>query len=1171
MNYRLGIDLGTSSLGWCCLKTENSEVVDILDMGVRIFPDGRNDKSKDPLCVARRDARSSRTRLKRFKQRQRQLINHLQQSGLLPANTADLKKLEGLNPYELRAIAVYKKISPYELGRAIFHINQRRGFLSNRQEERNKNNTKTQKAMDNLQDRINECNCSTLGEFLFKSGHYRFKNETDTNGNLKVDADTLYPNRQMYQDEFEKIWAKQKEFYPDILTNDLKKKIQNDIFYQRPLRRQETGFCWLEPEERRCPKAYVIAQQFRIMSDITNLRIGYPYDRALEKAEREILFEFLDNPPANSYDKEYYIPWEKILQCLHLDGNVALNLMKTYKKGLLCNITNAISGDEQSFGYLWHKFPTDVKDRIVYDLQDYSLKDEETEAKLLKICPELNKFQINAILDKSLYLPDGYMNFSAKAMQKLVNDMQLCGSDVETAIENVYHKTTADAGYFEEKEKLPPYQELFTESLIGGNKDKYDKELDYDNYMGRITNVSVHIALNQLRAVVNELIEKYGKPDGITIELGRELTKGKKALADIDKKHRENEKINNEAKTEIRKAGFAISLFNIEKYKVWLNCNRQDLYTGKNIELSDLFTEKYEIEHILPYSWSYDDTYDNKIITRANINRRKSNQLPYDFFSDEQQLKAVAKNDEEFAEMFLDNVTERAKDIDKLRGNFRKTFNFKAIKWRFSKNAREIFNKNNKNMARDLTDMQYMSKLAKKYLTCICSPDKIVSAKGAMTDLLKSIWDITDTLPEDYRLWEPQKWQKEDILDWQKKKIGRENVALTDDEINKLAQKSVDEMDNDTIHNMTLVGKDRTVHYHHALDAFVLANISTRIVQIISPKALANEVEILSEQHNKTLYEIQKSILKSRISYKPYEKFNKEDLSLRLRDIIISYKNPIDKLKSIIKKAEKYGKNLSNFSFAPICEDTAFSIKQILKISGNDMDIEFSVHKKEGKCNEKHKLSTMVPIFRTREQKREFLNMYPQWLRAVARKKNMSKDEYTVIEQNFISTFTKDKAFKWYASAGNYGAQIYQINKNDKFSPNKNEEWSLEIMPNYYAFERRGKFFWKDIYPTAKLITCLKINDVVEATFGRDDKLESGFSKIKNWVKLQFVNHQDKQKLKLLFRVKKMSGGNIYLRPLHVAQEDNGDVKSWACSVGKFKLYKCRKVCVTPTGKILRG
>ena len=128
MKYRLGLDLGTSSLGWCCLGIENEDNRKILDMGVRIFPDGRNDKTKDPLCVARREARTSRTRLRRFKQRQAQLIADLQSIGLLPEDKHAFKELEKLNPYELRAEAIKTKLEPFKLGRAISQLNKRRGL-----------------------------------------------------------------------------------------------------------------------------------------------------------------------------------------------------------------------------------------------------------------------------------------------------------------------------------------------------------------------------------------------------------------------------------------------------------------------------------------------------------------------------------------------------------------------------------------------------------------------------------------------------------------------------------------------------------------------------------------------------------------------------------------------------------------------------------------------------------------------------------------------------------------------------------------------------------------------------------------------------------------------------------------------------------------------------------
>lgn len=1199
MDYRMGIDIGTSSLGWCCLKMENGKVAGILDLGVRIFPDSRNDKTKDPLCVARRDARSSRRRLKRFRLRQAQLIEYLQASGLLPSDKAEFKNLEKLNPYELRSKALYNKIPLYELGRAIFHLNQRRGFLSNRKEEKDEQSdddnkqkksqkkkiSKTQMAMNTLWQKIKEKNCQTLGEYLFKTGIYRFKNATDEKGRLKVDENTTYPNRQMYKDEFDKIWEAQKKYYPQILTDELKIKLRdNDIFYQRPLKKQETGFCWLEPDERRCPKAYIAAQQFRIISEVNNLEINYPEKRVLTKEEREKLFAFLNNPLTGIYDGDYVVSFANILNHMNLPENTTFNLMKNKREGLKCNITNAIFGSTENFGKKWYNYSDEKQKEIIDILLDYSLTKEEVKDELMCACTDISQDNLEEVIEQSLFLPDGYMSLSEKALRKLTEEMSFCGCYYAQAVENVYHIT----GEFAIRSELPPYQELFTEQLIGGNKEIFDKELDYDNYMGRITNVSVHIALNQLRQVVNEIIDKYGNPSGITIELGRELTKGKKALDDIEKKQKENAKINQEAREAIRKLGAKITPFNMEKYKVWRNLNpnkveeRIDLYTGKVIKLSDLFSWDYEIEHILPYSWTYDDSYSNKIITRANINRQKLNQLPYDFFSDENQLKAVAKDSDELQEMQLEKVKERAKDIDKARKNIKKTFNFNAITWRFSKNACDIFNKNSNNMARDLTDMQYMSKLAKKYLTCICPDSCIVSAKGQITDIMKKVWNIYDVMPEDYRLWQPQKWQKDDITARKAKRILQQNPELGDKEATELAKKEVAELSDNEIQNLTSVGKDRSIHYHHALDAFTLANINQGIVQKLSSERFANEVEEYQEKQNResekendyiTLSEARMSLLKQSGKFYalPYENFDKQDLTNRLRSIVVSYRNIPDKIKLIMKKSAKTGKNPAHFSFAAITEDTAFGFRKILSIKNGDMDLEFSVRKSGKRVREKHSLSTMVPVFRNKEQKEKFLQLYSEWQKVCVRQKAIGKDEYARIEREFIDSFSKDKAFKWYASAGNYAAQIYQINKNDKYAPNPNEDWSLEILPNYYAFERQGKFFWKDIYPTAKLITTLHINDVVQAIFSADDELEGGFSKIRAWVKEQFRLHSEAEELKLLFRVKKMSGSSIFLRPLHIAQEDNGDLKSWQCSIGKFKQYHCRKVSVTPLGKVIGG
>ena len=133
--YRLGLDLGTNSIGWAMLAlNENNEPHKIIDAGVRIFSDGRDPQSKEPLAVARRIARGARRRRDRFLARKEKLMNYLIKIGLMPEDELERKKLELLNPYKLRTKALDQALQPYELGRAIFHLNQRRGFKSNRKE-----------------------------------------------------------------------------------------------------------------------------------------------------------------------------------------------------------------------------------------------------------------------------------------------------------------------------------------------------------------------------------------------------------------------------------------------------------------------------------------------------------------------------------------------------------------------------------------------------------------------------------------------------------------------------------------------------------------------------------------------------------------------------------------------------------------------------------------------------------------------------------------------------------------------------------------------------------------------------------------------------------------------------------------------------------------------------
>ena len=106
--YRLGLDLGTNSVGWATLDLDkNNEPLKIIASGVRIFSDGREPKTGEPLAVARRISRGMRRRRDRFLSRKKTLMNYLIQINLMPQDEISRKKLELLNPYELRTKALY--------------------------------------------------------------------------------------------------------------------------------------------------------------------------------------------------------------------------------------------------------------------------------------------------------------------------------------------------------------------------------------------------------------------------------------------------------------------------------------------------------------------------------------------------------------------------------------------------------------------------------------------------------------------------------------------------------------------------------------------------------------------------------------------------------------------------------------------------------------------------------------------------------------------------------------------------------------------------------------------------------------------------------------------------------------------------------------------------------
>lgn len=313
---RLGLDIGTNSIGWWLYGTDGGRISEVMDGGVRIFSDGRDPKTKASLAVDRRAARAQRRRRDRYLRRKAALMKRMAQVGLMPGDPSEAKALEVLDPYELRARGLDSLLPLTHFGRALFHLNQRRGFNSNRKTDRGDNESgKIKDATARLDQVMMAKGARTYGEFLHmrRAAAPDPKNVPSVRTRLTVaqrdDAEKeevgydFYPDRKHLSEEFDKLWAAQAQHAPDVLTDDLRDEIAAIIFHQRPLKTPEVGLCLFTgqdgvPErDKRIPSAHPLNQRRILMETVNNLKVSARGERsrALTREERDRILFALDN------------------------------------------------------------------------------------------------------------------------------------------------------------------------------------------------------------------------------------------------------------------------------------------------------------------------------------------------------------------------------------------------------------------------------------------------------------------------------------------------------------------------------------------------------------------------------------------------------------------------------------------------------------------------------------------------------------------------------------------------------------------------------------------------------------------------------------------------------------------------------------------------------------
>ncbi len=778
MNKIIGLDLGTNSIGWA-IRNPQLEENQIIDNGVLIFKKGVGQDSsgnEEPMVFKRTKNRGIRRNYQVKKYQKWQLIKTLieTESQFCPLSKKDFEawyhydkairkrvyptstlfhnwlKLdfnndsvsEYENPYQLRAKAIREKLSNLEIGRALYHLVQRRGFLSGRKEQGNESET-ISKGIEG------------------RPGSDAITNLIETEGSLGAALATLDTRFDRIRNRY--ILRKQVEHELNLICevqgiskdSDFYKNIHKAIIWQRPLRSQKglVGKCTLEKNKTRCPISHPQFEVFRAWSVINNIK--YKYKSEEKNNFRTIPTEWKEKIWKEKFlkKKDTSFDFEEIIKLL--DGGYDFNY-KTHQNiaaSPICAGLYEIFGENwqtQKIGKytledIWHVlFNFDDKDRVeLFAIEKLGLEPKMADKFVIlwKKTPDgYAQLSLNAITKINEYLLQGFIyteavlyanmpkvvgvefynthksviqegityifkyqnsiNDTLKIVNNLIGKFLALPNEEQFGWDNSYQLDANDKkeindsilDYFGQKSwnEFPKEKQDFITKTVSdlylkflqyprGTKAKTflpiprldeaviqflrnnfdhitDKDIeklyhpsdndiyqpslpdkeDHKKYLqspktGSFKNPMAMRTLHELKRLMNYLIEteKIDEDDRVVVELARDLNDANMRVA-IEKWQNANEKKNEEYKVEIERHGYNKNDKDlIQKVRLWNEQGKMSIYTGEMISIADVFDGmKFQIEHTIPASQSFDDSMENKTLCETAFNARKNNRIP---------------------------------------------------------------------------------------------------------------------------------------------------------------------------------------------------------------------------------------------------------------------------------------------------------------------------------------------------------------------------------------------------------------------------------------------------------------------------------------------------------------------------------------------------------------
>ena len=731
-------------------------------------------------------------------------------------------------------------------------------------------------------------NKETVGENLYsqiaKNPHTSLKNQV------------FY--RQDYLDEFEQIWETQSKFHRQ-LTEELKKDVRDVIiFYQRKLKSQKSSisFCQFESWEqeyveketgktkkrtvgrRVIPKSSPLFQEFKIWQNLNHLVfINSETNETIEVKEldqeiRQEIFDELNlrgdlspNDLLKILKSEFKIGKLSDWKCNFekIEGNRT--------NAALYNIYQKIS-DFEGYGVDWKKadagkinkelkatFPEIGIDASVLDFDaekdDFTKQSSYQLWHLLYSAEEDDKISedekliygnSSVALKKKLHQKFGFKpeyatmlsnmslktdhaNLSAKAIRKILPHLKDGHLYSEACSLARYNHSRSLTGEELANRELKPKLELLKKNSL--------------------RNPVVEKILNQMVNLVNQLIDTYGKPDAIRIELARELKKSAKERADMTKGIADATRRNDEIKKIIRqKSGIPNpTKSDVVRYRLWQELEprgHKDLFTDTYIPLEKIFSSEIDIEHIIPKALLFDDSFSNKTLSYKSVNLKKGNRTALDFIAQDYHSK-------------LEDYTKRVETMYK---------DGHISKGKRNKLLMALVDIPDGFIERDLRNSQYIARKAKQMLFEVFP--EVIATTGSITDKLREDWDLINVMKE---------------LNLPKYRA----LGLT--EFEERLDKGTEELFK---HEVIKDWTKRNDQRHHAMDALTVAFTTHNHIQYINNLNARRDSALDNHPIIKNIENLITEINPKgkRIFKPPMERF-RENAKAHIESILISFKN----------------------------------------------------------------------------------------------------------------------------------------------------------------------------------------------------------------------------------------------------------------------------------------